>query len=255
MDTDEHLLKLQASVSFTNPTVYSATVPFFSVSILINDTDVGEAIVRDAEVVRGNNTGLLAEVLWDPLTLGGEDALAVSRELLSQYISGYNTTLTFRTNNNSIPHRPDLGHALSQFEINVPTPRLSTGKDDDDDQPQKFIDNAIFHLFTSTASFVLHSPLQHNSLYIENINATAFYNHTETVGRIEYSVPFVIPPGESTSPRLPVDWSLGIGYEHFREALGGELKLDAFAVVQINLENWRETIWYEGSGIGASVRL
>ena len=211
----------------------------------------------------GNNTNVVVEATWDPTKFGGATAAKIGRELLSQYISGFNTTLTFQVHERSFAYQPKIGKALRHFPITIPTPRISKpsigngdGKDGDSDDKPHFIDDATFHLLSSTAQFTLISPMQHNSLYIEKINATAFYNHTEPVGHILYDLPFIVPPGHSTSPKLPVDWSLdSVGYEAIQNALGGSLKLDAKGSVSIRLGHWTETVWYAGSGIGASIRL
>jgi len=82
------------------------------------------------------------------------------------------------------------------------------------------------------------------------------YNHTELIGKILYDLPFKVPPGSSQTPKLPVDWSLdSVGYGKLREAIGGELKLDAQGTVGIRLEKWREEVWYIGRGLGAKVTL
>ena len=112
------------------------------------------------------------------------------------------------------------------------------------------------HLWSSTATFTLLSPLAHTVLYLTYINATALYNHTEPVGKIVYDLPFAVPPGASASPKLPVDWSLGsVGYGAVRDALGGSLKLDAKADVGLKIGQWEENIWFEGNGIGASIEI
>lgn len=65
-----------------------------------------------------------------------------------------------------------------------------------------------------------------------------------------------MPPGVSTSPRLPVDWTLGgVGYEALRAAVGGRLRLDAVAEVGVGVGAWRQRVWFVGRGIGAGVRL
>jgi hypothetical protein len=111
------------------------------------------------------------------------------------------------------------------------------------------------HLFSSTAEFELQSPLTSSIIYITYINATAFYKEDE-VGSIVYDIPFAVPPGVSTTPRLPVDWSLGsVGYEAVKKALGGQLKLRAEAVIGVSIGEWNERIWYKGQGIGAKIRL
>lgn len=112
------------------------------------------------------------------------------------------------------------------------------------------------HIISSRATFVLLSPLPTTTLFITSIDATAYYNHTEVVGTIEYNYPFAVPPGASTTPKLPVAWTLGgAGYDAVRDALGGELKLDATADVGVRIGLWEEMVWYVGSGIGAKVRL
>lgn len=111
------------------------------------------------------------------------------------------------------------------------------------------------HLISSTATFVLASPLTHTTVDITHINATAYY-HEDSVGVILYDGDIQVPPGESETPKLPVDWSLGsVGYDAIKNALGGTLKLKAFAHVGVRIGRFQERIWYQGRGIGANVRL
>ena len=70
-----------------------------------------------------------------------------------------------------------------------------------------------------------------------------------------YDLPFKVPPGASTTPRLPVDWTLdGVGFDAVKKALNRELKLDAMAYVGIKVGNWEENIWFQGKGVGARIR-
>jgi len=197
---------------------------------------------------------------------GGPKGPKIARDFISQYISGKNTTLTLATSNETFPTLPPLGLALSNLSVTIPTPRLGPPKtpsnstdpdapDAPDDGP-RFISNTTFHILSSTATFVLHSPLQHNTIYLTRINATAYYNHTEPIGVIVYDEPFAVPPWESETPRLPVDWDIGsVGYQAIRDALGGRLKLDANAEVDLKLGLWTETVMFEGKRIGAGVSL
>lgn len=249
-------------MNFTNPTNYTATVPYFNVLILANGSVIGSATVQDMEVGKGNNTNKMARIVWDPVKLGDENSPTIARELLSQYISGWNTTMTFKTHKDSVPGQPALGEALSRFPISMRMPHLSAGDggDGSDDDNNKdvphFIQEATIHLFSSTAVFSILSPFTHTAMWMEAINATAFYNHTEVIGVIKYALPFKVPPGVSESPRLPVDWDpSGVGYQKMKDALNGGLKVAARADAKIRLGEWRDTIWFEGDGIGAKVRL
>ncbi|KUI67244.1 hypothetical protein VM1G_03526 [Cytospora mali] len=260
MDTTPDSLEVRVLVNVTNPTPYAAHVPYVNVHVLCNGSVIGEVTARDLDITTGNNTNLIVTAKWDP-SLGGAQAHNVARDLLSQYISGWNTSLSVRAHRDSFPSQPILGEALSHFNLTISTPRLHLPGDDDNtggDGSKKghFIRDATFHLLGSTATFTLVSPLKYNTIYIEHINATAFYR-TDPVGRIIYEYPIAAPPGSSQTPKLPVDWSIGSGdtYDKIKKALGGSLKLDAKAVVGVKIGAWRETVWYEGKGIGASVRL
>ncbi|KAJ4365270.1 hypothetical protein N0V83_008889 [Neocucurbitaria cava] len=265
VDTSPTSITLHANVNLTNPTNYSATVPYFNINILVNGTKLGQATAKDVEVHPGNNTNILITAVWDPFTNSGAKGKEVGSELLSQYVSGFNTTLTLQAHRDSIPAQPALGKLLSNFPISLPAPHLSTPKEpsdgDDPEDPDKpddsphFIRDATMHLITSTAIFTLSSPFSSTTMFITSLNATAFYDGHPS-GKILYELPFAVPPGLSETPRLPVDWSLGsVGYEAIRKALGGQLKLSAFAHVGIRIGEWREMIWFQGGKIGANVRL
>ncbi|KAF5972544.1 hypothetical protein FCOIX_9279 [Fusarium coicis] len=257
METTETGIQMRALVNLTNPTPYAAVVPYLSVHILHDGELLGEAISRNVTFDLGKNTNLPVLATWDPLRFGGEKAQAIGRKLLSDYVSGKNTTLTARTHKRSVPNVPIIGEALSKINITLPTPRITVpGEDEHEGKKPHFIADATFHLFSSTATFTLLSPLLYNTLYIEHINATALYNHTEPVGQIIHDEPFPATPGRSQTPRLPVIWSASsVGYGKLKEALGGSLKLDAIANVTVRLGSWTEKIHYTGKGIGAKVSL
>jgi hypothetical protein len=280
VDTTPTSLIMQAHVNFTNPTNYSATVPYFNIHILVNGTVMGEGIAKDIRVHPGNNTNIVVTAVWDPSTQSGEEGQAVGREWLSQYISGiilslsllsqyltclgFNTSMTVQTHNGSIPAQPSFGFALSQLPITFATPRLSGPKEppsDDPSDPDKpaesphFIKDATMHIISSTAIFTLASPFATTTMYITHMNATSYYEG-HPAGKILYDLPFAVPPGDSVTPRLPVDWSLGgVGFEAVKKALGGTLKLSAFAEVGVRIGRWKEQVWYQGRSIGANIRL
>lgn len=220
----------------------------------------------------GENYNIPVTVVWDPLSLGGKRNHRVGVELLSQYLSGFNTTITIQPHAGTVPSQPNLGRALSNFSIEIPTPRLFDlpGEDgsepsdpDDPDKDKKpadgaphFISDATMHLLSSTATFTLVSPLRSSTIYITYINATALYKG-DKVGHIDYDEPFEVPPAiPITSPSLPVDWSFGsVGYDAIRNAVGGNLKLAAQAVVGVKIGLWEERVWFKGRGIGAKIRF
>jgi len=88
LDTGKSSLTIHALVNFTNPTEYSAVVPYIDIHILTNGTLLAHATARGLSVGPGVNTNLPVTAVWDPLSMSGEDGRAVGIEFLSQYISG-----------------------------------------------------------------------------------------------------------------------------------------------------------------------
>ena len=88
LETTRSTLSLEAKINITNPTEYSAIVPYVNIKMLSNGTEIGHATARHVSVVPGPNHNILVEALWDPLTPSGQKGLAQGKELLSQYISG-----------------------------------------------------------------------------------------------------------------------------------------------------------------------
>ena len=88
LETTRSTLFLEAKINVTNPTEYSAIVPYVNIKLLSNGTEIGHATARNVSVVPGPNHNILVEALWDPLTPSGQEGVARGKELLSQYISG-----------------------------------------------------------------------------------------------------------------------------------------------------------------------
>ena len=90
LDTGKDWIKLAADVNFTNPTDYSASVPYFNIKLLNNGTELGNAYVKNATISPGENHQVPIEAIWKP---HGELALFQGKEVLSQYVSGQSNRL------------------------------------------------------------------------------------------------------------------------------------------------------------------
>lgn len=88
VDTTHSSLQISTRVNFTNPTDYSATVPYADALVIFNDTAVAHVVVRNFSVVPGNNTNATVEFSWNPLKTGGKDGVDAGRKLISSFISG-----------------------------------------------------------------------------------------------------------------------------------------------------------------------
>ena len=114
VDTTGSSITLSASVNVNNPTAYSAHVPYVNISISTNETLIGYAST-ETDVVPGMN---------DVVVKARVETNGIGKELLSQILSGMNTTLQFSTHEGSIPSQPKLGEALSGVKLEMDTPKL-----------------------------------------------------------------------------------------------------------------------------------
>lgn len=256
-DTAESSLSAKIQMNFTNPTAYSARIPFVDILMLFNGTAIAHITARNIDIKPGNNTNIPIELHWAPFELDGIDGVEAGRTLVSSYISGYNTTVTIQTHKGTIPALPSLGEALSATPINISIPQLSTpGSPEDGKGGTHFIQDATLHLWSSTADFTLFSPLNQTSLTITSIEATAFYEEDEPLGRIRHYKHFDVPPGISQTPRIPVDLVLGgVGYDALRKALGQSLEMDTVAKIGIQVLHYTDIVLYRGKGITANIRI
>lgn len=77
----------EAKLNISNPTNYTATVPYVDILIMNNGTIIGNATAENINFTPGNNTNIPVRALWNP-SRGGDEGRKVASEFLSQYISG-----------------------------------------------------------------------------------------------------------------------------------------------------------------------
>lgn len=259
-------MTLRVSAQLENPTSYSAHIPYANVHVLKDGHLLGNATILDASLHEGNNS-VTVTMFYAP---GSPEAVQAGLDMLSSYISGRNTTVELAPHRGSIPAQPDLGEAMKNIHFTMPMPQPPSRPSDDPPSdpdpndpdappPPRFLGQATMHLFTSTASFILHNPFPTTPLHVHSINGSAWYNDTELLGTIWYPYLWKVrkgDDGETESPRLPVEWRLGgVGYAAMVDALGGALRIRARAVVQVGVGLWRGTVEFDGKGVKAGVRL
>ncbi|OLL22552.1 hypothetical protein NEOLI_000755 [Neolecta irregularis DAH-3] len=248
VDSSGDSLAIDALVAIKNPTDYSFSISYLDVHFVTKGAVIGNGTLMDVEVRPGRNV-YSVKAQWAPHAHGGPDAVHKSLELLSSYISGHNESIALRFHRDSIPLMPNLSNAISSYEISVPMPKLLN-------QDEPFVDSATFHLLTSSATFGFHNPFQTTPIMIKEIDGTAYYNGSIT-GTMQYDLPFAIDPGTiSESPKLPVKWaSDSIGYRAIRDALGGTLKLDGQAVVNISIGKFSLQLNITAASIDSHIRI
>ncbi|CZT20959.1 uncharacterized protein RCC_06820 [Ramularia collo-cygni] len=270
LNTTASTLHLELTLNITNPTPYSAWIPYVDIHLSKNGSLLGHATAQNMSITPGRNSGLVVTANWEPKKKDAKTGAEIGRELISQYISSYaNLTLGVGMHEESFPSNPILGRGLKKFEMQVPLPKLGDDMppddgdgDDDGDESPHFMKDAHMHLLSSTATFLLLSPLKSEILWIETLNATAFYED-EPAGGIFYEEPMGVLPLSWTeggagweTPRLPVRWKAGsVGFEAVKKALGGQLRLGAYAEVGVRIGRWREEVWFRGGRLGVRIGL
>ena len=88
IDTTASSVLLEVYANITNPTNYSATVPFVDIQILVNNTVVGNATTQSIYIEPGRNINIPVLARWNPLRSGSEKGAVIGKNFISQYISG-----------------------------------------------------------------------------------------------------------------------------------------------------------------------
>lgn len=86
--TTKSTVLLEARINFTNPTNYSAYIPYVDVKLLYNGTDVAHLTARELSVSPGLNSNIVIDASWNPQDMSGEKGVLAGRDLLSRYVSG-----------------------------------------------------------------------------------------------------------------------------------------------------------------------
>ena len=87
-NTTKSAVSLRASVNFTNPSLYSADIPYVDILLLSNGSILAHLTAHGLSVVPGENADVTVEAVWDPLTFSGDSGVSIGRRLISDYISG-----------------------------------------------------------------------------------------------------------------------------------------------------------------------
>jgi len=105
VETTENKLTMEARVTITNPTDYYASMPRVDAELFVNGTKMGNAW-GGGDIKPGDNE-IVSYIAWDKTDVGAE--------FLSQFISGYNVSLTISPG--ALPGMPKI-----PMNITVPVP-------------------------------------------------------------------------------------------------------------------------------------
>lgn len=213
--------------------------------MVFENRTLGNITIHDVKIGPGTNA-IRAHLRYAPL---GHTNELKGAEMLGRYLSEEKVFVTLEAHKDSLPDFPNLSHALAHLplQLSIPVPRLIPTTDDDDDggdhdgdsRPDgstgsQFLVSAKFHLFSSTASFVLRNPLN-ETITVTGLHAVADY-HGDVIGTLDYGFPITLPgtEKESETTRLPVSWRLPAS-DILRRALGGTLKVNATANATVSV--------------------
>ncbi|KAF8458856.1 hypothetical protein BGX38DRAFT_1150297 [Terfezia claveryi] len=263
LTTTEESMTIQISLLVENPTEYSAHISYLAVHLENDGSIIGNASISNTNITPGSNS-VIVKATYAPVGKGRDGtkhAIENGLELLGEYVSGKNTMLTVKVFEGSIPSLPGLSRALSGLGATLPIPRIQPPPS----QPPStspFLQGATMHIFSSTATLLLHNPFPKTPIIIYDLNGEAIYNGTK-LGSVCYDCKWEILAGReagegglSLSPRLPVEWRFGgAAYRAMVDALGGDLKINARANATVGVGKWRGRLQFEGRELRAGIRL
>ncbi|KAI1315060.1 hypothetical protein EDD11_001353 [Mortierella claussenii] len=267
VDSTEKSLTIKATLVLWNPSNISAILGDLSFLWSYGGYVVGMASVSDVRLQAGNNTiecfGMMDPTIdckrkHDP-KCNPELAKNASRDFISKYISGDNTTTIDVLGYNDSTRIPLLQPMMSSFAINTHLPEID----------QSFLISATMYLLSHSLVLELQNPLD-TIITVLYINGTASYKE-DPLGHIlvdfEHDIaspkPILIPAndhqnetsGYVKTPRLPVMFDLSSGaYEALKKALGGSLEVDVICHIKAKVGNMLMWVDFVKDGVQANVR-
>ncbi|KAG0269541.1 hypothetical protein BGZ95_002031 [Linnemannia exigua] len=267
VDSTEHSLTVKAKLVLWNPSNISANLGDLSFLWSYGGYIIGMASVPQLQLHAGNNT-IECIGMMDPSihclrnhnkTCDPELARNASREFISKYISGDNSTSIDVLGYPESTHIPLLQPMLSALSISSGLPAIE----------EDFLISTTMYLLSSTIVMELKNPLD-TVITVLYINGTASYKD-EPLGHVnvdfEHDIaspkPILIPAndhqngtsGYVKTPRLPVMFDLSsVGYEALRKALGGSLEVDVSCHIKAKVGSMLMWVDFSKEGIQANVR-
>ncbi|KAF9437895.1 hypothetical protein BGZ76_010677 [Entomortierella beljakovae] len=267
VDSSEHSLTIKATLVVWNPSNISASLGSLSFLWSYNNYVIGMATVPSTNLQVGNNTiecfGMMDPNLdctrkGDP-SCDPEFARNASREFISNYISGDNSTTIDILGYEETTKIPLLRPMMSSFSI---TSHLPVIEDD-------FLVSSTMYLLSHTIVLELQNPLD-TLITVLYINGTASYKG-DPLGHVlvdfEHDItspkPIIIPAndhqnetsGYVKTPRLPVTFDLSsVGYEALKKALGGTLEMDILCHIKAKVGSMLMWIDFSRDGVSSNVR-
>ncbi|KAG0309125.1 hypothetical protein BGZ98_005064 [Dissophora globulifera] len=267
VDSTEYSLTVKATLRLWNPSSISAILGDMSFLWSFGGYVIGMATVADITLVAGNNTieciGIMDSSLdctrkADPTCEPGY-ARNASREFISKYISGDNTTTIDILGYAESTKIPLLQPMISSFKMASHLPEIE----------QDFLISATMYLLSHMLVLELQNPLD-AVITVLYVNGTASYKD-EPLGHMlidfEHDIarpkPILIPAndhqnetsGYVKTPRLPVAMDLSsVGYEALKKALGGTLEVDVVCHIKAKVGSMLMWVDFVRDGVKANVR-
>ncbi|KAI8602215.1 hypothetical protein EDD21DRAFT_352955 [Dissophora ornata] len=267
VDSTEQSLTVKVELVVWNPSNISATLGDLSFLWSYDGYLIGMATVADLHLQAGNNTiecvGMMDPSIdcarkRDPNCEPGF-ARNASREFISHYISGDNTTAIEILGYSGSTKIPLLQPMMSSFSISSALPEID----------QDFLISATLYLLSHTLVLELQNPLD-TVITVLYVNGTASYKD-EPLGHflvdferdIASPKPILIPAndhqnetsGYVKTPRLPVTFDLSsVGYEALKKALGGSLEVDVVCHIKAKVGSMLMWVDFVKDGVNANVR-
>ncbi|KAF9562726.1 hypothetical protein EC968_005145 [Mortierella alpina] len=267
VDSTAHSLTVKATLTLFNPSSISATLGDLSFLWSNRGYVIGMATVTNVHLQPGNNTiecvGMMdpstdCALKHDPLC-NPELAITASREFISKYISGDNSTTIDVLGYAGSTRIPLLKPMMSSFSITSHLPVID----------QDFLISATIYIILSKLELELQNPLD-TVITVLYLNGTAFFKG-ERLGHIlvdfEHDFtspkPILIPAndhkeedsGYVKTPKLPVVFDLSsVGYEALRKALGGSLEVDVVCHIKAKVGSMVMWVDFVKDGVQAEVR-
>lgn len=237
-------LGLFVNMGVTNPFKMTAGLQFVNVKVEYNGTLIGNVELADAVLtaeVPSNVTSVLR------LEADNEEVREAIGRMVSEYISGQEPGIVIHGHPGS-SKLPAFTNILSRLSIPFKLPSFQNG------EHTGFIISTIFHVLSSEVEVTFFNPLTNEPALVQISDAKVFAKDV-LLANI-YKQPLMsIPPGISTSQKIPVTIAKGAARDILRRAIDGHLTLCSVANFDLTIGKFPLSLRYEGEGVYSEIKL
>lgn len=237
-------LRFFVNAEVNNTLKAGGAIQFISLLVDYNGTTFGNIELAETAIESLHASNVTPIVRFKAIDDSSRDTI---NSLISEYISGHEPEIIIKGHDKS-SRVPAIAHIASSLSIPFQIP--SFGSEDH----SGFILATTFHLLTSQVEVTVYNPISNQFGVLSIKDAKTMYEDID-IAYIERAPLIKIPPGVSTTQKIPVRIATGAAGDILRRAINSNITLHTAASFELVIGEFLLDLKYEGEGVDAVIKL